>query len=121
MHRALSFSLWLLLMLVVNKAAALALPLNQSTIINTQINDTSASDPPFPGINYHCTSNPAWFPSTSDPSKFEDDCQIAYDNMDMTDLLTHDNVPYEFLSDGARPSKSGMETMETPRRYTFGE
>lgn len=62
-----------------------------------------------------------WFPFTSDPSKFGDDCKIAYDNMDMTDFQTHDKVPYEFLSDGARPSKSGMETMKTLRRYSFGE
>ena len=121
MHRAPSFTLWLSLMLVVNRAATLALPPNQSTIISTQINDTSASDPPFPGISYRCTSNPMRFPFTSDPSKFGDDCKIAYDNMDMTDFQTHNKVPYEFLSDGARPSKSGMETMKTPRRYSFGE
>ncbi|KAL2040559.1 hypothetical protein N7G274_006538 [Stereocaulon virgatum] len=40
--------------------------------------------------------------------------------MDMIDFLTHDNVPYEFLSEGARPSESRMKTMELPRRYSFG-
>ena len=116
-----SFASWLSLMVVANKAAALALPPNQSTVLTAQLNDTGNNPKSYPGISYHCTSSPTWYPYLSDRSKFDEDCEIAYDDMDMTDFLTHDDVSYEFLSEGARPSESGMETMRTPRRYTFGQ
>ena len=112
------------MLLWAKQSPVLALPLNQSTVLTTQLNDTA---PPalYPGISYQCIANEAWYPAGVVPRNFDaifdDDCEEAYHKMDWTDFLTHHDEPYEFVSSNAVPSRSRLQLMQTPRRCTSGK
>ncbi len=100
------------------KISAFTIPVNQS-VTTSLLNDNSTSNP-LP-TNYQCINKATWFGTAGFSRKFYDDCQEAWDVMDLADFLKYKRgTSFEFLSTDATPSFPKLESMRTPRRYTYG-
>ena len=100
------------------KISAFTIPVNQSITTNP-LNDNSTSN--ILPTNYQCVKQATWFSKGGFSKGFDDDCEEAWDVMDVSDLLRYDGgTLFEFLSSDATPSSSSLKPMRTPRRYTYG-
>lgn len=113
-----SLSVIFSLLLPAVKISAFTIPVNQSVTTNT-LNENSTSD--ILAINYQCMNQATWFGPSGFSEHFYEDCQNAWDVMDLADFLRYEmHTRLEFLSTGATASLPQLEHLQTPRRYTYG-
>ena len=110
------FGIFLLLLPAV-KISAFTISVNQS--VTNSLNENSTTN--IPPTNYQCVNRATWFGAGGFSQQFYDDCQYAWDVMDLADFLRYKkDTRLEFLSTGATPSLPLLEHLQTPRRYTYG-
>ena len=111
------FSIFSLLLPAV-RIYAFTIPVNQSTTTNSLHENSTTNILP---IKYECVNKARWFGSSGFSKQFFDDCQEAWDVMDLADFLRYEeHTPLEFLSTDATPSLPLLKHLQTPRRYTYG-
>ena len=106
-----------LLLLPAMKISAFTISVNQSVTTNS-LNENSTTN--IPPTNYQCVNKATWFGPSGFTKTFYDDCQYAWDVMDLADFLRYKkDTQLEFLSTGATPLTQSKH-LQTPRRYTYG-
>ena len=68
-----------------------------------------------------CISSLIWTGSTEFDAEFTNHCFYAWRTFLRTDHETYRGIEFEFLQQGAAPSRPGVPTMDTPRRYISGK
>lgn len=107
-----------LLLLPAVKISASTISVNESVATNS-LNENSTTN--ILPTNYQCVNEATWFGTSGFSKQFYDDCQRAWDVMDLADFLRYKkDIWLEFLSTNAKPSLSQLEHLQTPRRYTYG-
>ena len=113
-----SLSSIFLLLLPAVKISAFTISVNQTVTTNSSNENSTTNILP---TNYQCVNEATWFGTSGFSKQFYDDCQKAWDVMDLADFLRFEkDTPLEFLSTDATPSLPPLKYLRTPRRYTYG-
>ena len=112
------FSGIFLLLLPAVKISAFTISVNHSVTTNSLYENSTTNILP---TSYQCVNEATWFSRSGFSKQFYDDCQQAWDVMDLADFLGFDMGTWlEFLSTDATPSLPQLKHLQTPRRYTYG-
>lgn len=66
--------------------------------------------------NGNCAET-ARYPSWNAKDWVVEDCYTAVQQLYFMEVLSHPDVPYEFIAPGVSPTRSPLESVKTPRKY----